>query len=51
MSLQNKWSAAHVRLTFKDGKVIEAIANDMEPINKVLDTDEGARCLRVCNWC
>ncbi|WP_257351587.1 aminopeptidase [Pseudalkalibacillus decolorationis] len=32
-----------ISLTFKDGKVIEAIANDTERINRVLDTDEGAR--------
>ena len=28
---------------FKDGKIVEATANDTESINKVLDTDEGAR--------
>ncbi|WLD92401.1 aminopeptidase [Alkalihalobacillus sp. AL-G] len=33
----------NISLTFKDGKVIEATANDSERINKVLDTDEGAR--------
>ena len=33
----------NVCLTFKDGKIIEATANDTERINKVLDTDEGAR--------
>ncbi|MCF6093047.1 aminopeptidase [Microaerobacter geothermalis] len=32
-----------VSLTFKDGKIIEAKANDTERINKILDTDEGAR--------
>lgn len=32
-----------IRLTFKDGKIIEATANDTERINKVFDTDEGAR--------
>jgi aminopeptidase len=30
-------------LTFKDGKIIEAIANDTVRLNNVLDTDEGAR--------
>lgn len=30
-------------LTFKDGKIVEATANDTERINKVFDTDEGAR--------
>lgn len=33
----------NVQLTFKDGKIIEAKANDTERINKILDTDEGAR--------
>ena len=28
---------------FKDGKIIKATANDTEKINKVFDTDEGAR--------
>jgi aminopeptidase len=32
-----------IRLTFKDGKIIGATANDTERINKVFDTDEGAR--------
>ncbi len=33
----------NVILTFKDGKIINAVANDTERINKVFDTDEGAR--------
>ena len=33
----------NVKLTFKDGKIIEALANDTEKINHVFDTDEGAR--------
>ncbi|WP_077619109.1 aminopeptidase [Bacillus sinesaloumensis] len=33
----------NVSLTFKDGKIVEATANDNERINKILDTDEGAR--------
>lgn len=33
----------NIKLTFKDGKIINAIANDTERINKVFDTDEGAR--------
>ncbi|MDZ5472553.1 aminopeptidase [Bacillus sp. 31A1R] len=33
----------NVRLTFKDGKIVEATANDSERINKIFDTDEGAR--------
>lgn len=30
-------------LEFKDGKIIHASANNTEKINKILDTDEGAR--------
>jgi aminopeptidase len=33
----------NVQLTFKEGKIVEAIANDTERINKIFDTDEGAR--------
>lgn len=33
----------NIKLTFKDGKIIEAVANDTERINGVFDTDEGAR--------
>ncbi|MGY3715277.1 aminopeptidase [Sutcliffiella cohnii] len=33
----------NVKLTFQDGKIVEATANDTERINKILDTDEGAR--------
>ncbi|MGM9988872.1 MAG: aminopeptidase [Bacillaceae bacterium] len=33
----------NVKLTFKDGKIIEATANDTERITKIFDTDEGAR--------
>ncbi|WP_139905222.1 aminopeptidase [Clostridium thermarum] len=33
----------NIRLEFKDGKIIKATANDTERINKVFDTDEGAR--------
>ncbi len=33
----------NIKLTFKDGKVVEAKANDTERINKIFDTDEGAR--------
>lgn len=32
-----------IELTFKDGKIIDAKANDTEKINQVFDTDEGAR--------
>ncbi|MCX7950836.1 MAG: aminopeptidase [Clostridiales bacterium] len=33
----------NIRLEFKDGKIVNATANDTERINKVFDTDEGAR--------
>ncbi len=32
-----------VCLTFKDGKIVEATANDTERINQIFDSDEGAR--------
>jgi len=33
----------NIKLTFKDGKIIEATSNNNERINKVFDMDEGAR--------
>jgi aminopeptidase len=33
----------NIKLEFKDGKIVKATANNTEKINKVLDTDEGAR--------
>ena len=33
----------NIRLEFTEGKIIKATANHTEKINKVLDTDEGAR--------
>ena len=33
----------NVSLTFKDGKIIKATANNTEKLNQILDTDEGAR--------
>lgn len=33
----------NISLSFKDGKIIEATANHTEAINKIFDTDEGAR--------
>ena len=32
-----------IKLTFKDGKIIDATSNHTEEINKVFDTDEGSR--------
>ena len=42
-SSYNGFSYENVCLTFKDGRIIEATANDTERINKIFDTDEGAR--------
>ncbi len=33
----------NISLVFKDGKIVEATANDSEAVNRVFDTDEGAR--------
>jgi aminopeptidase len=33
----------NICLTFRDGKIVEATANNTERLNKLLDTDEGAR--------
>ena len=33
----------NIQLTFENGKIVKATANDTERINKILDTDEGAR--------
>lgn len=35
----------NIYFEFKDGKIIDAKANNTERINKILDTDEGARYL------
>ncbi|MDA3730888.1 aminopeptidase [Niameybacter massiliensis] len=32
-----------VKFKFKDGKIVEATANETEKLNAILDTDEGAR--------
>jgi aminopeptidase len=39
----NGYTFENVQLTFKDGKIIDATANDTERITKIFDTDEGAR--------
>lgn len=39
----NGFTFENVSLTFRDGKIVEAAANDTERINQILDTDEGAR--------
>ncbi|MDT8859360.1 aminopeptidase [Alkalihalobacillus sp. MEB130] len=33
----------NISFTFENGKIVEATANDTERINKILDSDEGAR--------
>lgn len=42
-SVRNGFTYDNIKLTFKDGKIIEATANDTEKINSIFDMDEGAR--------
>ncbi|HIT89022.1 MAG TPA: aminopeptidase, partial [Candidatus Merdenecus merdavium] len=42
-SLFQGFTFENIQLEFKDGKIVKATANDTERINKVFDTDEGAR--------
>lgn len=42
-SVENGFKFENVRLEFKDGKIINATANDTAKLNAILDTDEGAR--------
>ena len=42
-SLKDGFTYENIKLTFKDGKIIEASSNDTEKINKIFDMDEGAR--------
>lgn len=42
-SLQNGTTFEKIHFEFKDGKIIKATANETEKLNKILDTDEGAR--------
>jgi aminopeptidase len=42
-SLYQGFTYENIRLEFKDGKIVNAASNDTERINKVFDTDEGAR--------
>lgn len=42
-SLYQGFTYENVKLEFKEGKIIKAEANDTERINKVFDSDEGAR--------
>ena len=42
-SVENGFKFENVSLTFKDGKIINATANDTQKLNAILDTDDGAR--------
>jgi len=42
-SVYNGYTFENVQFTFRDGKIIEASANDTQRINRLLDADEGAR--------
>ena len=42
-SVEDGFTYEKICFEFKDGKIIYATANDNERINKLLDTDEGAR--------
>lgn len=42
-SLFQGYTYENVSLTFENGKIIKATANNTEKVNKVFDTDEGAR--------
>ena len=42
-ALYQGYTFENIRFEFKDGKIVKAEANDTERINKILDTDEGAR--------
>ncbi len=42
-SLYHGRTYENIRLTFKDGKIIEATGSDTKRLNEIFDTDEGAR--------
>ena len=42
-SLYQGFTFEDIRLTFENGKIVKATSNDTDRINKVFDTDEGAR--------
>ncbi|MGE5672456.1 MAG: aminopeptidase [Mycobacterium leprae] len=42
-SVYQGFTYEQIKFEFKDGKIVKATANDTDRINKVLDTDEGAR--------
>ena len=42
-SVENGFKFENVSLTFKDGKIINATANNQEKLDSIFNTDEGAR--------
>ena len=42
-SLYQGFTYENIKLTFENGKIIDATANNTEKINELLDSDEGAR--------
>jgi len=42
-SLEDGFRFENIRLEFRDGKCVDAAANDSKRLNEMLDTDEGAR--------
>ncbi len=44
-SLEDGTTYERMRFTFKNGKIVDADANEPEKLSKMLDTDEGARYL------
>lgn len=42
-SIEQGFTFENISLTFKDGKIIKATANDTARINRIFDVDEGAR--------
>ena len=39
----NSFTFENVKLTFRDGKIVDCSANDTTRLNEIFDTDEGAR--------
>lgn len=42
-SIENGFTFENIKFSFKDGKIVEATANNTELINDILDTDDGSR--------
>lgn len=42
-SLYEGFTFENIKLTFKDGKIIESVSNNTQKLNKIFDTDEGSR--------